>query len=99
MSVGIQVIEWMTRKKIPKMSFEEHNQLIEYLDDINEWCLEVSECDLDISKNFADHFVEDDAILATILAAQASRVESDDSSVDPPSDVNIYEGLFGCKSD
>ena len=87
------------KRKIPRMNFEERNQLITYLDDINGWHLEVSECAIDISENFADHFAEGKYFIVLILGAKASRVGSDYSSVNPPSDVSIYEGLFGCKSD
>ena len=81
------------------MRFEERTQIIGDLEDINEWCLEDSECALDISKNSADHYVEGEDLVAAILAAKASRVDSDDLSMDPPSGVSTDEGLFGCKSD
>ena len=38
MSVEVQVIEWITKGRIPKMSFEERSQLIKDIDveEINE---------------------------------------------------------------
>ena len=58
MTVEVKVIEMITSRIIPKMSFEERNQLDQDLLEINEEREEECEKTLDLSKSFEDHFHE-----------------------------------------
>ena len=48
-SVEVQVIEWITKGKIPKMSFKERSQLIKDIEEINEAREATSQCTIDMS--------------------------------------------------
>ena len=100
MSVKVEGVNMIENGVIPKMSQEEHNQLIKELEEINEYREETAQCVLDISKNVADHFVEED-IVALMSANKASRGDwsSDESSVDPPSDASTDKELWGINND
>ena len=50
MSVEVEVIKMITYGVIPKMSQEERNQLIKYLEKINEYREDADECALDMNK-------------------------------------------------
>ena len=75
------------------MSSKERTRLNEDLLEVNEARKEKSECVLDLSKKLEDRFPEDFK-LVTILEIAKTRVESDDSSVDPDIDEDIDDELF-----
>ena len=98
--VEVEVIKMITNGVIPKMSQEECSQLTTDLEKINLYREDAYVCVLDISRKFADHFVEDDTV-ARMLANRASRGDwsSDDSNVDPPCDASTDDVLFRANSD
>ena len=49
MRVQVKVIEWITKGKIPKMSFKERSQLIKDIEEINEAREATSQCTIDMS--------------------------------------------------
>ena len=72
MCVEVEVIKMITNGVIPKMSQEERNQLIKDLDNINEYLKEADSCAIEMSKNVADHFAQEDTS-ALMLAYAATR--------------------------